>query len=193
MPTGPFRRLNLDLIFPPFRMACFELIARCEKEGASYEAIFGHRSFEEQGRMYRAWQDGKGGRAAPPGLSGHQYAICEDFARDKDPAKPGLQADWTDPAYEPLGRHATAMGLHWGVSYSDRLHIGWPGYVRADELRPLQTIYLEHLRTGPAGALAAVHRHLEAEMLTTRWRAANPRLSAELQALGFLDAPRSTA
>lgn len=141
MPADLVKRLDLDKIYPPFVIGALELLAACRKRGADYVATFGYRSYDEQARIYMAYRAGKGGRAAPPGKSAHQFGLAMDFCRDANLKMSGLQPDWREPAFAILGEEAAKLGLHWGAGYGDRPHISWPGYVSAADLAPLRKIY----------------------------------------------------
>lgn len=186
MPTNLFARLNLDLLYPPFRAVVFEVAARARALGHDYVATHGFRSIEEQQRLFVAWGQGKGGRAAPGGRSAHNYGLAVDFCADADEAKPGLQPDWREPAYDVLGECAQALGLVWGNSFNDSPHVQWPGYVSGKELGALRRIALyAHADKD----LEEVWAHLDAERATLAWQAANPVLHALLERLGFNEAP----
>lgn len=159
MPADLVKRIDLDKIYPPFLERALTLLARCRKRGADYVAIFGYRSYAEQAQLHANYLAGKGGRAAPPGASAHNYGLAIDFARDADASAPGLQPDWSDAAYRILGEEAAKLGLHWGAGYGDRPHISWPGYVSASDLAPLRLVW-ERSRGTDAERLAEVWRHI---------------------------------
>jgi len=177
MPTLNFARVDLDRVYLPFVAVALEVVARCEARGASYVATFGFRSVEEQAELRRFFLAGKGGKAAPAGLSAHCYGLAFDFVRDGD-AKPGVQPDWRLPAYRVLGEETVKAGLVWGGSFGDAPHIQWPGYVSGPQLAALREL-------SAAEGMAAVWARLDTEHSSPRWRAANPRLAAELARLGF--------
>jgi len=173
MPADLFRRIDLDELFPPFRDVLLEVIARCRARGADYVATSGYRSESAQAELHARYRRGEGGRAAPAGYSAHNFGIAVDFVRDGDPHRPGVQPRWDLPAYEILGQEVGRAGLAWGGSFGDAPHVQWPGFVRASEL--------EQLRAGDLGDAWA----LLARLLDSTWRKGHPRLSAELERLGY--------
>ena len=136
-----FRRVDLDLLYPRFRAVALSVIEQCRSQGHYYVAQHGFRSYELQLQMRHDYLNGKGGRASPAGFSAHQYGLAIDFVSDKAPEVPGLQPDWSDPAYDALGKEAQAAGLVWGVGFGDRPHVQWPGFVNATQLHPLLDVW----------------------------------------------------
>lgn len=179
MPAELFKRIDLDKLYPPFRAVMLEVIARCNARGAVYFATHGFRTFAEQHELNRLHILGKGGRAAPGGFSAHNYGLAFDFCADSDrnPLN-GLQPDWKDPAYDVLGEEAKKAGLAWGASFGDKPHVGLPGFERGSQLGPLLPVLQK-------GGLAAVWKLVDAEIASEPFRKANPRLTAELSALGY--------
>lgn len=87
----------------------------------------GFRSPEEQAALYAAWQNGTGGRAAPPWGSFHQTGLAADgtvFAADgKTPIYEGPDYDL---AIAYVTSHAS-LHLHSGHAYGDDPHVMvWP-------------------------------------------------------------------
>lgn len=116
MPSDLVRRLNLDLLYPPFLEKLLETLAGCRAAGQDYWATSGTRTMAEQAALYFQ------GRTAPgkivtnarPGMSLHNYGIAVDCTRDADLTKPGLQPDWGSK-YGPLKTEGNARGLQVGV------------------------------------------------------------------------------
>ncbi|RJS14608.1 M15 family peptidase [Corallococcus sp. H22C18031201] len=177
MTRANFARVDLDLVYLPFVAVALEVIARCATRGADYVATYGFRTLEEQGELRRRYLAGTGGKASAPGLSAHNYGLAFDFVRDGD-TRPGVQPDWRLPAYRVLGEEVSAAGLVWGGRFGDAPHVQWPGYVSALQLTPLRTLVAR-------SSVAAVWAQLDEERSSPVWRAANPRLAAELARLGF--------
>lgn len=113
MPRDLLLRVNWDLIYPPLVPSLFELVAKCQQEGADYWAISGHRSWKEQAQLYFQGRTTPGAIVtnARPGTSAHNYGLAVDFARDADVTRKGLQPSWKIEDYEVLARHARASGL----------------------------------------------------------------------------------
>ena len=181
-----FSRVALASLYPPFREVMAEVIARCRARGADYVATRGFATFAEQEALHTRHLRGEGGRAAPAGLSAHNYGLAVDFCRDADVSRPGLQPRWDAPAYAVLGEETRRAGLVWGGSFGDAPHCQWPGLVSGTQLQPVRGLFLSQ----PAGAtdaqrLASVWRFLDATRARPDWRAGNSTLAASLARLGF--------
>ena len=165
MPADLLKRINLDLLYAPFLEKVFQLLANCQLAGKTYYGYSGYRTFAEQFQLHQSYLNGTGGRAAPAGLSAHQYGLAIDFAFDKDPA-PGLQSGWDRKDYECLGAEAKKLGLVWGGDFNDWVHVQWPGYVDAFELDPLRKEWAR-VNMGPSdvqkkAALVGIWNFIEA-------------------------------
>lgn len=139
MPTANFRRVDLDLLYPPFLEKLLDTIAACNARGCRYVATHGFRTYGEQMAL---WAKGRTVRGpivtnAKGGQSSHNFGLAVDFVRDLDAAKPGVQPSWTDSDYLVLAEEAEQRGLHSGRGYKDYPHVSWPGYVTASDLLPL--------------------------------------------------------
>lgn len=177
MTHANFERVDLDRVYPPFVAVSLEVITGCAARGVRYVATHGFRDLSEQAQLRRLYVEGKGGKASPAGLSAHNYGLAFDFVCDASP-RPGVQPDWRESAYLVLGEEAMKAGLVWGGRFGDSPHVQWPGYVNALQLTPLRTLVQQ-------SSLADVWARLDAERLSPKWRAANPKLAAELERLGF--------
>lgn len=142
MPSDLIKRVNLDLIYPPFLHRCLAVLAACRARGHDFYWISGTRLYDEQDKLRKLYLAGKGGKAARPGLSAHQYGLAGDFTLDKDLKTPGLQPDWNAKHYAILGEEAAKAGLLWGARYSDSPHLNYPGYESASQLAPLRKLWL---------------------------------------------------
>lgn len=139
MPTANFRRIDLDLIEPGFRLRALDIIAACLVRGYSYHAT---RGYDTYGAQMAIWAQGrtKPGRIvtnAKGGQSSHNFGIAIDFVLDKDQRAQGIQPDWSVEAFRVLIEEVEKAGLHSGVQYNDRPHVSLPGYVTATDLLPL--------------------------------------------------------
>lgn len=91
---------------------------------------------KDSAALNAAWKAGKGPRAAPPGVSRHNFWLAADFTFDLEPAKRGLQPDWKAPEYLILGEEMQRLGLVWGGDWNgngkrergedDMPHVEWP-------------------------------------------------------------------
>lgn len=131
MPTELVKRVNLDLLYAPFRDRCFQLVANCRAKGVDYYAISGTRTYAEQAKLYFQ------GRTAPgpvvtnarPGKSNHNFGIAIDFCPDKDLTKAGLQPDYSLASYELLASEAEKLDLESALrwkSFREGPHIQLP-------------------------------------------------------------------
>jgi peptidoglycan L-alanyl-D-glutamate endopeptidase CwlK len=161
MPADLFQRVNLDQLYMPFVQKVLGVAAACRARGADYWATLALRDYAFQERLYKAHLAG-GPRAAPPGLSAHQYGLAVDFTRDLDAHAAGIQPDWSHEDYLILGEETERVGLVWGNHFGDAPHVQWPGYVSGAQLDPLRRIWV----SCPSDAsdyqrLATVWKHIE--------------------------------
>lgn len=150
---GTFR-IDLDWIFPPFLEKYLKLLDLCRQRGQLYYPTSGYRSFKEQSERniayvnYQLFLKGQGpkvpfaGKAVAAGLSAHNYGIAIDTAPDKDPAKPGLQADYSQARYNVLIEACRELGLVNGVHFGDSPHVQEPQFVSGKQLAKLRAIFL---------------------------------------------------
>jgi peptidoglycan L-alanyl-D-glutamate endopeptidase CwlK len=148
LPTGYpygflFRRVFLGLYYPAFRAKVIAAKTKLAEQGKFFWSIYGFRSFAEQAKLRDAYLNRKGGRAAPPGLSAHQYGLADDSCLDGDNIAPGLQPRWDAPGYADLGAELAKQGLVWGGGFGDMPHANFAGYVSGAELRPLMFRWTE--------------------------------------------------
>ena len=176
-----FRRLDVSLLYPPFFAVVSAAVERCRARGHEYVATYGFRNYHEQGALHLKWKMGAGGKAAPAGLSAHQYGLAADFTADLREDKPGLQPDFRLPEYDVLGEEVRRVGLVWGASFGDAPHVQWPGYLTAKQLLPLRAYVATF---GEAVALPRIWAVLDAERSSAAWQQANPLLAAECRRLG---------
>ena len=143
-------------IYPPL-LAKLSLVAEeCLKQGKSYWATSGLRSWEEQDGLYALGRTKKNTDAtkekpmggivtnARGGQSYHNFGLAVDFALDKDVARPGLQPDWNFASYKVLGHVAQAHGLEAGYfwkKFPDAPHIQLPISKVGLSLVDLQKLY----------------------------------------------------
>lgn len=170
MPSLLLKRINLDLLYPPFLMKYLDCLAACQKRGAYYFATFGMRTFAEQAKIYFQGRTTPGPIVtnAQAGMSCHNYGIAIDAVRDADLNAVGLQPNWAADGYDILREEAERVGLQWNVSgLKDYGHVQLPlakklGRKEAGILAQLKTKY----QAAPAG-----------EELKAAW--------AELDIMGF--------
>ena len=142
MPKELLVRLNLDYLYPPFLEEALKMLGALKDAGKEYRATFGWRSYGQQHTLRQKYLSGTGGKAAPAGYSQHQFGLALDVVSDRDLMMPGLQPDWGDKAYIPLGKEISKYpALHWGSLYNDSPHVGWHKFVNGVELGPLRAAW----------------------------------------------------
>lgn len=125
---------------PVFRQDVIELLTMTP---VNWYVLYGYRSLAEQAALYDKYVKG-GPKAAPPGLSPHNYGLAVDVVPDGDPDIPGLQPDWntTSAAWSDLLAAIKAHPrLHSGASFRDTDHVerlGWQRFKTWDA--PTQTL-----------------------------------------------------
>ena len=134
-------RIDVSRLYGPFLVRLKDALTAAQMRGSDCYPTCGWRSFEEQDKRWKAYKAGTGTRAAPAGMSAHNYGIAVDVVPDGDLAKPGLQADYSTPAYRILGEEVRKSGLVWGDSFGDRPHIQAPDFVRGRHLAVLRRIW----------------------------------------------------
>lgn len=128
--------LDLDRLYPPFLESLLDCLTECRMLGVDYKVYSGHRPFDEQAKLYEAHLKG-GPRAAPPGLSAHNYGLAVDCAK----RLPNKKLSWEPKDYDTLLAVLPKHGLLSGKNYKDLPHVNWPKYERAQELLPLKVVY----------------------------------------------------
>lgn len=124
MPTDLVRRINLDLIYPPFLDKLLDTVAACRDLGAAYFLNSGYRSFPEQAKLYFQGRTMPGLKVtnARPGYSCHNYGIAVDAVRDGDLVSVGLQPQWDEKGYDTLYIEGEARGIQVGLVDSRGKH-----------------------------------------------------------------------
>lgn len=143
MPDGVFlKKINLDLLYPPYLERLLVLKARCIARGAKYITTYGFRTWGESHQLHLAHLKG-GPKAAPAGLSAHNYGMATDEAlvlKEHPKRVVGFQTK----DFAILGEEAEALGLIWGGRFADAPHVNWPGFTSGAELAPLLKIWRDN-------------------------------------------------
>lgn len=139
MPVSNFRRIDLDLLYPPLLEKVLDTVAACNERGVRYVATHGYRTYGEQMALWAQGRTKSGGIVtnAKGGQSAHNFGLAVDFVRDTDLKKDGVQPGWSPDDFAVLIEEATKRGLHSGKGYKDYPHIAWPCMTTAIELLPL--------------------------------------------------------
>jgi peptidoglycan LD-endopeptidase CwlK len=143
---GVFKRVNLALLYGPFREKVEQLLSNCEKRGARFFVLSGLRTLEEQEALYAQGRTkpGKIITKARGGESLHNFGIAVDVCRDADRSKPGLQPDWDIASYRILHEEAQKLGLEtgWEWKFRDVGHIQLSPPRNDIELRTLKSLLI---------------------------------------------------
>ena len=134
------RDVNLDLAYPRFLERLLEAKAKAKKRGASYLTTELHRAMERSRVLHLNYKRNGGPRAAPPGASGHNFGISSDEALIVTPS-PHRVIRWNPEDYTILYEELAKVGLKNGSGYNDWPHVDFPGFVTADELKPLLLVW----------------------------------------------------
>ncbi len=160
--TDGSMRIDLDLCYLPFVEKAIAVLAACRKRGQDYMPTFGYRSFGAQLTLHKTYLAGNGGKAAPAGLSAHNYGLAWDLCADLDRDQGGLQPAWNAKYYLILGEETEKAGLVWGGRFNDSPHIQWPGFVSGAQLRTLRKIWTDcPLEAKDTQRLSAVWAYLD--------------------------------
>lgn len=145
MPVDNFRRINLDLLEPAFRLKLFDVIAACNARGYRYVATHGYRTYGEQMELWTQGRTKKGPVVtnARGGESAHNFGLAVDFVRDLNASTPAVEPGWEPEHYGVLIDEAEKAGLHSGRGYKDFPHLGVIGFVTASDLKPLHEVWLK--------------------------------------------------
>lgn len=151
-------RIDLDVLYPPFKEKYLQLLTNCQKRGATYYAISGLRSIPEQTELYAQGRTkpGKIVTNAKPGTSAHNYSIATDSCRDADLTRAGLQPDWDMPSYLILAEEAVKLGLesaYYWASFKEGPHVQLP-------LSKHDITFLDLKKLYDHGGMSAVFDHL---------------------------------
>ena len=118
---------RIATLHPKLRSECAEIVASINNAGVGLRITQAYRTFDEQKALYDKYVKG-GPKAAPPGLSYHNYGLAIDFcllhtdgsisfnmSEDMDKDK---KADWME-----VVNAFTAKGWKWGASFKDNDHL----------------------------------------------------------------------
>jgi len=143
MPAAHFSRIDLDYIYPPFRDRTFEVIARCQARGAKYIATLGFRTYSEQMQLWQLGRTipGKVVTNAKGGQSQHNFGLAIDFVRDLTPGTARVDPGWAPEDYAVLIEEVNKAGLHSGINYGDRPHVGWPRFWSGEQIKALDALW----------------------------------------------------
>lgn len=164
MPEDLVKRLNLDLLYPPFLERLLETLAACRARGADFYAISGYRSPSEQMALWAQGRTKPGPiiTNAKGGESVHQSGAAVDCCLDADTTKAGLQVLWSSPKYQILKAEGEKRGLGVGVP---KVPGGDPGHVQlplSKKRGVKESVLLKELKAEfDKGGLPAVFKKLD--------------------------------
>ncbi len=120
---------NLRTLLPKaqrgFRPFIAQAMAVAAGMGVELKAISGTRTYAEQARLRRRWKAGKGGKAAAPGYSNHNFGIALDLGcfkarRYLDGSKKRAERELAMRVYEAISHVADKYGIDWGGDWRGR-------------------------------------------------------------------------
>lgn len=149
------RRVDLTLLYPPFRDRYLETLVACHERGTDYHAISGFRSWDEQNALWAQGREKKDHgwvvtnpaklvTKARAGASAHNYGIAVDSCCDADRDRAGLQPDWNLPDYETLAQEAKRARLeaaYFWTHFREGPHVQLPLSSKGITLHDLHVIY----------------------------------------------------
>lgn len=109
-----WRKIDGGLLVPEFRADVEDVFGN---DPDDWYVTWGYRSKAEQQALYDIFLAG-GPKAAPPGLSPHEFRLAIDFVRDGDNITPRLQPDYVET-------HPSWIRMRAAVDAHPRLHGGW--------------------------------------------------------------------
>lgn len=136
MSSDLVRMLNLDYLYPLFLEKLLDALTECRLLGYNYKCYSGYRSHDEQRKLYEAYLAG-GSRAAPAGLSAHNYGLAVDCARIVE----GGKLSWDPEHYDTLLKILPKHSLMSGRNFKDLPHVQWPSHVTGKDFLKLKTVY----------------------------------------------------
>lgn len=160
MPRDLFlRHIDLDLCYPPFLDKLLEAKAAAKARGAQYITTELFRSMDRSDALYILYKKG-GNRAAAAGFSGHNFGIASDEALIVKPGPP-REVRFDKDSYKILYEELAKVGLTNGSGYHDYPHVEIPGFVTADELKPLRDVWYSAPLDDQKTRLQKVWRYLD--------------------------------
>lgn len=147
-------KIDLSLLHPEMAARLIRLQTFLLAAGHQFFATEGYRTEQRSALLWTYGRtqknpDWKGAGNGPtvtnalPLQSPHNFGLAVDLTHDSDVNAPGLQPDWKEENYAPLGVLAPQAGLISGVNWQwkDRPHVQLPGFVTADEMLPLAKLW----------------------------------------------------
>lgn len=105
--------LNIATLHPRVQPLARRLIQQAAENGMIFKVTSGSRTYEEQAELRKRWEEGKGGKAARPGYSNHNFGLAFDVTEFKS-LLPGALPIWESPNYKRMGNLGQGLGLFWG-------------------------------------------------------------------------------
>ncbi len=127
----------LSQLKSPVAKRAVELLTVAQADGIELAITSGHRSNEEQARLYAQGRTAPGPivTGAKPGTSWHNHRLAFDVAPLNAAGKPHWPNDLG--LWERIGRHGESVGLSWGGRWTkpDRPHFEYhPGLTIQDAI-----------------------------------------------------------
>lgn len=164
MPRDLFlQKLDLDLVYPPFLERLLHVKAMCALRGVRYLSVCLFRTWGESHQLHLAFLQKKGPKAAPAGLSAHNYGLASDEALILSPqgTAPSKRVTSAKPEdFVVLHEECKKVGLDCSVK-GDAPHIGWPGFVSGSELQALSLIWRQNVSLAVPARLRKVWEYVD--------------------------------
>lgn len=109
---------TISTLHPRVRDRFVNFINTLQKKYGIYFRLYdGKRSYEKQNDLYQKFLKG-GAKAAPPGLSYHEYGLAGDGVEVKNG-----KALWNYPNFEIIKKVANENGISTGEKFGDKPHL----------------------------------------------------------------------
>ena len=106
---------HIQSLHPALQLRVWGMIGILATQGISIRVLFGFRDRALQKELYDKWKAGKGGKAAKPGLSFHNYGLACDMVPytddDHDLRLDHSELNWNTQHWTTFGRAAEEVGL----------------------------------------------------------------------------------
>lgn len=115
---------RIDTLHPSVRVRFKDFYQNlCQMSGYRWRVVQALRTFDQQDKLYKAYrkEPARAAKAAPAGLSYHNYGLAIDILPMSDDYKEILQIMLS--SWDIVGQLADKHGLIWGRSFGDKPHL----------------------------------------------------------------------
>lgn len=120
---------KLNTVHPALRLRAWAIIGQLANEGFFVKVEYGFRDRTKQKELHEKFLRGKGGKAAKPGYSYHNYGLAVDMIpfedKDHDQVLDSAELTWnvSKPCWKAFSRAADLTGVIHGRHFADHPHI----------------------------------------------------------------------